>query len=174
MKDQVPMLPFLAKGIAQVAFVVRDLEKTVESYWKIFGIGPWHFYTYGKPLVQKMSYRGKPADYRMRIALSYIGDLRIELIEMAEGETIYADAVNEHGFGFHHFGILVDDMDEAVAAAEDAGYRMIQDGSGFGRDGDGHFAYLDTERDIGVTLELIQRPKGRVKAEKVYPPGGQE
>jgi catechol 2,3-dioxygenase-like lactoylglutathione lyase family enzyme len=172
MKDQSPMLPFLAKGIAQVAFVVRDLEKTVENYWKIFGIGPWHFYTYGKPLVKKMSYKGKSADYSMRIALSYIGDLRIELIEMMKGNTIYADSVKEHGFGFHHFGILVDDMDDAIAQAEKAGYRIIQDGSGFGRDGDGHYAYIDTEEDVGVTLELIQRPAGRAVPEKIYPPGG--
>jgi catechol 2,3-dioxygenase-like lactoylglutathione lyase family enzyme len=174
MKDEIPLLPLLGKGIAQVAFVVRNLESTVEKYWKIFGIGPWHFYTYGKPLVKKMSYRGERADYTMRIALSYIGDMRIELIEMGEGETIYADFVKEHGFGFHHFGILVDDMDEAIAAAEKAGYTMIQDGSGFGKDGDGHYAYLDTESDIGVTLELIQRPSGRANPEKIYPPGGEE
>ena len=174
MKNQSPMLPFLTKGIAQVAFVVRDLEAAVEKYWKIFGIGPWHFYTYGKPLVKKMSYRGKPADYEMRIALSYIGDLRIELIEIGKGDTVYADSVKEHGFGFHHFGILVDDMGAAISAAEKAGYTMIQDGSGFGRDGDGHYAYLDTEADIGVTLELIQRPRGRVKPQKIYPPGGKQ
>jgi hypothetical protein len=47
---------------------------------------------------------------------------------------------------------------------------MIQDGSGFGLDGDGHFAYLETEDALGVTLELIQRPKARVQPEKIYPP----
>ena len=163
-------LPFLEKGVAQVAFVVEDLERAVESWWKRVGIGPWHFYTYGKPLVKSMSYWGKPADYRMRIALSYIGDLRIELIQPVEGQTIYQEHVDEHGYGFHHFGVLVEDMGKAIAAAQAAGYTIIQDGSGFGGEGDGHYAYLDTERDIGVTLELIERPKSRVKPEKVYPP----
>ena len=163
-------LPFFEKGVAQIAFIVENLERSVEKYWKVFGIGPWHFYTYGKPLVKRMSYHGRPADYRMWIALSHIGDLRIELIEMAEGDTIYRDHVKKHGFGFHHFGVLVDHMGEAVGEAESAGYRMIQDGSGFGGNGDGHFAYLDTEGDIGVTLELIERPASRVEPEKVYPP----
>jgi catechol 2,3-dioxygenase-like lactoylglutathione lyase family enzyme len=169
-EQQMPdKLPFLKNGIAQVCIIVEDLDKAVENYWNMFGIGPWHFYTYGKPLVKKMSYHGKPSEYKMRVALSYIGDLRIELIEPMAGDTIYRDFVKEHGYGVHHFGILVDDMKSAIAEAETNGLVMTQDGSGFGLDGDGHYAYLDTEDKIGVTIELIERPKGRVKPEKVYP-----
>jgi hypothetical protein len=49
---------------------------------------------------------------------------------------------------------------------------MIMDGSGFGLDGDGHYAYLDTEDALGVTLELIDRPERRFEPEAVYPPEG--
>lgn len=164
-----PPLPFLQRGIAQVAILVEDLEKTVENYWTLFGIGPWHFYTYAKPLVKEMSYHGKPADYEMRIALSYIGPLRIELIEAKEGNSIYADFIKQHGYGVHHFGILVEEMNEELVKASAAGLQVIQDGSGFGLDGDGHYAYLDTEELLGVTLELIQRPKARVTPEKIFP-----
>ena len=163
-------LPFLKSGIAQVAILVNDLDEAVENYWTLFGIGPWHFYTYEKPLVRQMSYHGQPADYQMRIALSQIGPMRIELIEAKEGDSIYADFIKEHGYGVHHFGILVEDMNAALAQTDSAGINMIQDGSGFGLDGDGHFAYLETEKALGVTLELIQRPKARVRPEKIYPP----
>jgi methylmalonyl-CoA/ethylmalonyl-CoA epimerase len=163
-------LPFLQNGVAQVALIVEDLDKAVESYYRLFGIGPWHLYTYGKPLVKEMSYRGEPAEYSMRLALSYLGPLRIELIELGEGDTVYADHVREHGFGVHHLGILVDDMRTALNEAEAAGLTMTQDGAGFGRDGDGHYAYLNTEETIGVVLELIERPKGRMPPEKIYPP----
>ena len=168
--NSIKPLPFLQKGVAQVALVVEDLDKTVENYWKLFGIGPWHFYTYGKPLVKKMSYRGEESEYTMRVALSYLGPLRIELIEPVEGDTIYAEFVKEHGYGVQHFGVLVDDMQAAIAEAEAAGLMMAQDGSGFGADGDGHYAYLETEDKIGTTIELIERPKGRVQPEKIYPP----
>lgn len=163
-------LPFLAGGVAQVALVVEDLDATVANYWRLFGIGPWHFYTYGRPLLTAMTYRGAPAEYAMRVALANIGPLRIELIEMVSGDTVYAEHVARHGYGVHHLGVLVDDMATALAEAEAAGWTVTQDGAGFGRGGDGHYAYLDTEADIGVTLELIQRPKGRVHPEKVYPP----
>ena len=167
-------LPFLDRGIAQVAIVVPDLEEAVENYWKVFGIGDWHFYTYGKPLVKRMTYQGNPSEYKMRIALAYFGPMRIELIELVEGDTVYADFVREHGYGVHHLGVLVENMQEALAQAESAGLRMTMDGAGFGLDGDGHYAYLDTEDKLGITVELIERPKDRVPPEKVYPPADVE
>ena len=162
-------LPFLAGGIAQVAWVVRDLDRTVEAYHARFGVGPWHFYTYGPPLVKRASYRGKPAAYRMRVALSYFGPTRVEFIQPLEGPSIYEEFIERHGYGVQHLGVLVEDMAAAIAQAEAAGYEMIQDGSGFGLDGDGHYAYIDTEADFGVVYELIQRPNRRVAPERVYP-----
>jgi methylmalonyl-CoA/ethylmalonyl-CoA epimerase len=169
-QDHENPLPFLSSGIAQIGLVVGDLDRTVECYWKQFGIGPWHFYTYAKPLLKQMTYHGRPADYAMRIALAWIGPLRIELIEMAGGDSVYADFVRDHGFGVHHFGVLVEDMSAALAQAGAAGLRTTMEGTGFGRDGDGHYAYLDTDEDLGTTLELIARPKGRVPPERIYPP----
>jgi methylmalonyl-CoA/ethylmalonyl-CoA epimerase len=157
-------------GIAQVALVVRDLEQTVKNWYHVLGVGPWHFYTYGKPLVKRMTRHGKPAEYRMRVALANVGPLRIELIEIMEGDTVYQEFVDQHGYGVHHLGILVNDMAAALDQARGAGFEMTQDGAGFGPDDDGHYAYLDTEGTIGTTLELIQRPKRRNPPEKIYPP----
>jgi methylmalonyl-CoA/ethylmalonyl-CoA epimerase len=163
-------VPFPLQGIAQVCIVVPELERAVESFWHTFGVGPWHFYTYGKPLVKRMTRRGKPCEYRMRVALSYIGDMRVELIQPLEGDTVYGEFVEKHGYGVHHLGVLTDDMAESVRQAEAAGLTMTMDGAGFGPDGDGHYAYLDTEEAIGTTIELIERPKRREPPEKVYPP----
>ena len=88
-------LPFLNNGVAQVALVVKDLDKTVENYYKMFGIGPWHFYRYERPLLKHMSYHGKETEYSMRVALSYFGTTRVELIEMQWGDTVYADFVKK-------------------------------------------------------------------------------
>lgn len=162
-------LPFLDNGVAQVAIIVKDLEETVKKYHDLFGIGPWHFYTYQKPLVKKMSYHGQPAEHAFRIALSYFGPSRIELIEVKEGDSVYKDFIEKHGYGVQHLGFLVEDMREALEQARSAGLEMIQDGSGFGPDGDGHYAYLDTEDILGVTIELIERPKRRHEPEMIFP-----
>jgi catechol 2,3-dioxygenase-like lactoylglutathione lyase family enzyme len=163
-------LSFLDRGVAQVAIVVKDLERTVEQYWHRFGIGPWHFYTYQKPFVSRMTRNGAPAEYAMRVALANLGSTRLELIEQKAGDTVYAEFIRLHGYGVQHLGVLVDDMEAAVREAEAAGYRVTMDGAGFGLDGDGHYAYLDTEDGLGTTIELIQRPKRRAAPEKIYPP----
>ena len=143
-------LPFLKNGVAQVAILVKDLDKTVENYWTMFGIGPWHFYTYGKPLVRQMSYHGRPADYKMRIALSQIGPLRIELIEAREGDSIYADFIKEHGYGVHHLGILVDDGTPTVVPLHrHAGGQHTDDGhqpKGNDRERQGHLNHGEPRR----------------------------
>jgi len=163
-------LPFLRQGIAQIAIIVQHLDETVAVFWNMFGIGPWHFYTYGVPLVKMMTYYGEPSEYKMRVALANWGESRIELIEPLEGKSIYTDFIAKHGYGFHHIGILVEDMHSAIYHAEKAGLRIIQEGSGFGLDGDGHYAYLETEHLLGITIELIERPKRRAPPEKVFPP----
>ena len=162
-------LPFLKNGIAQVAILVPDLMVAIKNYCDDFGIGPWHIYTYAKPLVRQMTYHDEPADYKMRIGLSYFGPMRIELIQPLSGDSIYTDFIKEHGYGVHHFGLLVEDMPTALDIAQESGYKMIMDGSGFGLEGDGHYAYLNTEEKLGVTLELIERPKSRHQPEVIYP-----
>jgi 4-hydroxyphenylpyruvate dioxygenase-like putative hemolysin len=163
--------PFPIDNIAQVCVIVPDLDRAVENYWKVFGIGPWKFYTYGKPLVKRMTRRGEPCEYKMRVALANVGAMRIELIEPLEGDTVYREFVEKHGYGVHHVGVLIENMGEALARADEAGLEMTQDGAGFGPDDDGHYAYLDTEALIGTTIELIERPKRRSEPEKVYPAG---
>lgn len=165
-------LPFLSNGVAQIAWVVEDLDTTVQNYHRRFGVGPWHFYTYGPPLVNRASYRGAPSSYRMRVALAYFGSMRVEFIQPLEGPSIYHEFIERHGYGVQHLGVLVEDMSEAISQAEQAGYPMIQDGSGFGLDGDGHYAYIDTEAEFGVVYELIQRPSRRVPPERIYPDVG--
>ncbi len=160
---------FLDRKVDQLGFVVRDIDETIKSYYERFGIGDWKIYTYGKPLLSFMNYHGKPFEYRARIALSYFGESRVELIQNLEGKTVYTDFIEAHGYGLQHLGIYVPDIKAALAEASSAGFSVLMEGGGFGLDGDGHFAYLDTEGLCGITYELIQRPLRRHEPESVYP-----
>jgi len=163
-------LPFLQNGVYQVAILVPDLMEAIKHYYEDWGVGPWKIYTYWKPLCTGTTYYGKEANYQMRVGLSTAGSMRFELIQPLSGDSIYADFIAEHGYGVHHFGLLVDDMPTAMADARAAGYEVIMDGSGFGLEGDGHYAYLDSEDKLFVTLELIQQPNKRHMPEAVFPP----
>lgn len=162
-------LDFLNFSVGQLGFVVKNVESSVRNYHEQFGIGGWSFYTYGAPLLKFMNYHGKPTNYKSRIALSYFGKTRIELIQPLEGKTIYTDFIAKHGYGLQHLGIYVTDIKETIAKANKEGIHVIMDGGGFGLDGDGYYAYLDTEEKYSICYELIQRPLRRHEPDSVFP-----
>ena len=118
-------------GINQIAIVVRDLEVVAENFWKILGIGPWDVYDWEPPLVYQRTYRGRPAWSRERIALVQVGGVQLELVQPVDGPSIYADWLEEHGEGLHHFNFLVDSYEELHRAAQELagqGFPSIQSG----------------------------------------------
>lgn len=137
--------------VHQIGMVVRDMDRSIEYYSELFGFGPWNVFT---PEYQGRTYRGKPADFSYKIALTDFGNLELELIQVFKGPTVYEDDLGKDGEGLHHLGFMVNNIDERVEIAEGIGIEVIQSGYRPG----GKFAYLDTRFIAGVTLELIQRP----------------
>ena len=160
---------FPPTSINQAVIVVRDLEATMHRYWEKMGVGGWRVFTYGPPLLKRMTYRGKSQPYAMRIALAMVGGVQIELIQSVLGPNIYEEFLETHGEGAHHILTVVDDFVSASAELESRGYPLIQSGHGFGLGGDGSFGYFDTTADLGTILEIAQYPKERVAPEMTYP-----
>jgi hypothetical protein len=159
---------FAIQRIDQVGMVVADLEQTMWAYWEQFRIGPWHRYTYGPPLVQQMTYRGRRQDDRMLIASARCGDLQLELIQPLAGPSIYDEFVAQCGQGLHHVGVYVPHLDTAIQSLEARGYELIQSGRGYGTDGDGGYAYFDTAGRLAVLLEIIELPAQRRPPEAIF------
>jgi methylmalonyl-CoA epimerase len=132
------------ESIDQIGIVVRDIDKVIESWSKLLGIGPWN-----STEMETTDRAGRKA--KTRLAFANIGSLQIELIQSVEGRTFYADFLEKHGEGVHHLGIRVDDVGAETANLVKKGVKVL-----FGRPG--RFAYLDTRSPGGVMYELIQRP----------------
>ena len=162
-------IPFLdGRAPDQIGILVSDLEASLERYERLWGGGPWRVYTYGLGHISWVTYRGEPGTHRMRLALS-AQEPQIELIQALDGPSIYGEHLASRGEGLHHLGFRVDSLDETIGAMAAAGYGVIQSGGGFGLDGDGGYAYFDTERDLDVVLEAIEVPKRRREPELVWP-----
>jgi methylmalonyl-CoA/ethylmalonyl-CoA epimerase len=162
--------PFQLKAVHQVGFVVRDIDAAMAAYWRV-GVGPWQVYTYGAPLVKEITYRGKPGNWRFRIALTHLNGLSFELIQPLSGESIYSEFLERYGGagGIQHLGIIVDDLDQVVAEARESGFEVVQSGRGHGVRGDGKFAYLATDDDLCTVYELMELVSERRPPERVYP-----
>ena len=134
----------------QLGIVVRDLEATVRRYEDDYGIGPWEFARID--LGDENNYReyGRPVERSNRIAIATVGRVMWELIEPLDEEGIFARFLAERGEGVHHVALATPDFDETVARAERKDGLMLRcEHSGI------DIAYLDTQRDLGVVLEVF-------------------
>lgn len=151
-------------SVDQVGIVVTDLELYIERYAETYGLGDWKIWTYEQEMFSESSFRGGPADFSMRLALSS-RDPQVELIEPLAGPSIYHEWLAESGSGVHHLGSWVESLDEAIESLGSRGWELVQMGRGYGADGDGGFAYFDARADQGVILEVIEVPRRRIEPE---------
>lgn len=150
----------------QIGILVPDLADGIRKWSSILGRADWLVYTYGPDWVPELTYRGQPGEFSMRLGL--IGSSpQIELIEPLTGPSIYHEWIDEHGYGQHHIGFWVDSIDDVTAQAAQSGIDLTQTGRGYGLNGDGGFAYLDTLATLGVILEAIEVPSVRRPSEPV-------
>ena len=76
-------LPIKLGDVLQVGLVVRDLKKSMETYWTLLGIGPWKIYTYAPPMLCEATLRGTRTEYSMRIACAQAGE-QVEIMRQLD------------------------------------------------------------------------------------------
>lgn len=146
--------------VAQIGLLVPDIREAVAQYSLLLGRDDWSIFTYGPDNIERLTYRGAPSSYKMRLAFVGQGP-QIELIESIDGPNVYTEWIANHGYGMHHFGFYVDSIAEATTAMQSEGFEPVQTGGATGVDGDGGFAYFDTEGLLGAVSELIEVPSQR-------------
>lgn len=144
------MKPIFNKVI-QVALVVINVDETVRIYADKYGIGPWSIYEFNDNNVTEMALDGENTGFKMRIALTNIGDVRIELIQPLDNKTIYAKFLKDHGEGLHHIAYDVDNFKKTREFFKERGIKINQEGKWMGKH---HFAYLESEKDLKHIVEM--------------------
>ena len=158
-------LPIKLGDVLQVGLVVRDLKKSMETYWTLLGISPRKIYTYAPPMLCEATLRGTRTEYSMRIACAQAGPTQLELIEPLNGPSIYKEHLAAKGEGLHHIQSRIEsNIQDVLAAFAARGIGVLMGG----KFGEGEFYYLDTEPTLGVIYEIFQR-KSRPAPEAVYP-----
>ena len=137
--------------VAQVGYVVRDLEASMKLYDPLFG----PFRTMDGS-VKDATYRGRLADCKLELAFGWSGDVEIELIQWVAGDCPHREFIEKGREGMHHLRFPVPVLEPSVAAAEALGYRSIWD-KRFSPDM--AVAYLERPGDT-VLLELFERQGG--------------
>lgn len=155
--------------VGQLALVVPDVEASIHAYWSLLGIGPWKVYTVGGPHLKGVTYRGQPANFRIRYGLATSGSLTVEIIQPLDGPSIWHEFLEDRGATLHHLAFYVSDFDAAADQMSGRGWDAVQTGDGFGRTRDGRFAYYEHGDDIACLVEIVQAPTERDTPELVLP-----
>jgi methylmalonyl-CoA/ethylmalonyl-CoA epimerase len=139
--------------LAQIGIYVKDMEKAIDRYEKLFGIGPWLVL---EGDTEHCLDRGCEVTVRGRIAMGYTGRIQLELINIVAGSNLYLDTLGGLEEGIHHLGFAVNNLEERLQACREAGIEVLQRGTlkqlGLTID----YAYLDTVDEVGIILEFIQ------------------
>jgi catechol 2,3-dioxygenase-like lactoylglutathione lyase family enzyme len=138
---------------SQFAFAITDPD-TVSGFWSRAGFPAL---VVEHPVVHDKMYKGKPADYDMKLGWQRFGDIPYEWCIPLKPPTVYEDFIATHGEGLQHLGFNVEDIDEVTAAFEAKGFNVVQSGSWGtkGQPGSGRFAYIGTGPIGGVLIELL-------------------
>jgi methylmalonyl-CoA/ethylmalonyl-CoA epimerase len=153
--------------IIQVAHVVRDLDASMKRYCEIFHIGPWEVYTFSPPAVRDSMVRGRPSGHTYLLAVTWLADVQLELMQPLTGRSIYDEHLEKKGEGLHHLKLYYPDCRAALQRFQAQGIAVIQSGK---IDAD-EFYYLDTEAALGYVVEVGNN--GKIRApERRYPAVG--
>jgi methylmalonyl-CoA epimerase len=139
-----------------VAIAVRDVEKAVRCYEKALGIGPWQFVTLTGPA----KYKGKTIEYSVRAAMIKTGSYVLALEQPLSETGPLQDFLAANGQGLHHICLEVDNVEEAAREMRRMGYDEMFAVRGFGPNRDGDASYFDTEKTLGIIIELAKAPTG--------------
>jgi hypothetical protein len=135
--------------------VVRDLDRTIAALTEIFGIGP--FRTIEWPPADRNDieryYYGQPAHFSARMAFTELGPVELELIQPLEGESIWADFLQDRGEGIHHIRFNVTEIEPAMHYLASHGIKDAQMGSGI-RPGT-KWVNFDTQARVGFVIEAM-------------------
>lgn len=146
--------------VGQIGILVNDFDAALDLYGRMFGIEEWTCYHYTPEFLRWSRYGDAEGRFEMLLAMGGSSP-QVELIQPLTGPSIYQDFLDEGHVGLHHLGVFVDDLDGAVARMAESGYRVTQTARGYGLNGDGGFAYFDTEKDLGAVIEAIEVPDVR-------------
>jgi len=131
--------------------VVKDLDRAVEYYSSILGIGPFQK---KDVITRNCRFRGMPCQLTIRLAQAKMGDVELELIQADPGDNPFWEFLKTHGEGLHHLAFSVEDIESAIVQLSNKGVEVLIRGE---TSTEKTFAYLESIPPSGTIIQLAQR-----------------
>ncbi|HKY90794.1 MAG TPA: VOC family protein [Nevskiaceae bacterium] len=115
----------LQPPFCQLGHVVEDLERAVADWTARLKVGPW---TIIRSITLPCTFRGQPSEPLIDIALGYVGEMQIELIQQRNtAPSPYRAWIDAKRFGLHHAAVFSKDVEADVSRLQASGMRLACD-----------------------------------------------
>jgi len=141
--------------VVHIAFVVENIEVTLDEYCKIFHMEKPMIKLTGVPETAQVKYNGNESETRAKQAFIQLGNLRIEFLEPDENDSTWREYLEKNGEGFHHVGMEIENMEATLKELSENEIGTVQSG----KYKMGQYAYVSSERKLKMMLELLENQK---------------
>lgn len=142
------------KTICQVALVVRNLDKTVKEYAKLFGVPEPEVFCVPEESVAHTQFKGVPTKTRAKLAVFDLGQVVLEITEPDEESSSWKDFLEKNGEGIHHIAFMTDDRETAVKYFEENDMPIRHYGEYEG----GNYTVFDSKEKLGTFVQVKYEP----------------
>ncbi len=139
--------------VMQVAILCRDIRKTTEAWAKFLGVPTPPIVTTDSYEKTQATYRGKPCHARIYQSFFNFENIQYELISpMDDTPSVWLEYLEKNGEGLHHIAFGCKNMKETTRRLAEEGFPTVAAGEYTG----GRYAYLDSENQLTMMLELLE------------------
>ena len=137
--------------IRQISFATDNLDRMIH-FWEVsVGVGPFDVY---RNVTLSMRYEGTPINLPVHVAIGWLGDALIELIEVeGPGPSPFHDALGRPIIGLQRVASFSTDIASDADAAEARGLERFAEG---GEESGQRYVYFRSPDAPGVILELLE------------------
>lgn len=134
--------------ILHFAYVYKDIEKQMNFLKSLNDNLKFNFREIKDGPIK---YKGKDSIISLRVALTELFGVNLEIIQWIKGECPHKDFLDEGKEGLHHIAVLVDDVQLHIKEYQQQGADILLSG----QMGEFDIAYMDTVKQLGVIIELF-------------------
>jgi len=131
----------MIEQVDHLGIVVQNLDQAVKLYRDAFGIEPAMIY--------------ESVQTRAKIAFFQIGQVKIELLQPVQKDSVLGKFLEKKGEGFHHLAYRVKDVDQSLRELQEKGIQVVDQKSRQVRDNE-RVGFLHPRSTQNVLIELIQ------------------
>ncbi|TKG96366.1 methylmalonyl-CoA epimerase [Puteibacter caeruleilacunae] len=128
-----------ATHIEHIGIAVKSLDEAIPYYEKVLGLKCY--------AIEEVE------EQKVKTAFFKLGDTKIELLESTDPEGPIGKFIEKKGPGMHHLAFAVDNVDQALADAEENGVKLIDKKHRKGAEGL-NIGFLHPKSTFGVLTEL--------------------